>query len=278
LFTLKYLAALRAAEIEQIVHRFRPPGARVLEIGAGTGQQALEISRLGFRVDAIEIFDPASMYKEARVFPINDYDGKRIPFEDDTFDIVFSSNVLEHVPDLESLNREIARVLRPEGYCIHVMPTHSWRFWSMVTEFPASWQYVWGIRGEMLPRNRAGAAELRRAGRTWGRAALRLFQPFLPRAHGARGNGFSELWRFRPAWWRDAFGRHGFEVLADEPTGIFYTGSLTLGERLGLRHRRRLSKVLGSACHLFEVRPMKRPKTRDAPDPAALPASRAKPG
>src|ERR1700722_17640350 len=95
------LAMIRAAEIQRIVPCFRPR-ARILEIGAGTGQQALEISRRGFDVEAIQI--PASGYRETRIFPVIDYDGRHIPFPDSSFDIVFSSNVLEHVPNVSQLN------------------------------------------------------------------------------------------------------------------------------------------------------------------------------
>src|SRR5208283_5218724 len=98
-----------------------PPRGRVLEIGAGTGQQALELKRRGFDVAAIELADSA--YAGARVFPVTDYDGARIPFPDRSFDAVFSSNALEHVRDLAFMHAEIRRVLKPGGIAVHVMPT-----------------------------------------------------------------------------------------------------------------------------------------------------------
>src|SRR5436309_5227023 len=108
MFSLEQLDAIRTAEIEKIASFF-PPKARVLEIGAGTGQQASELARRGFDVIAIEISN--SSYAAHRVFPITDYDGSSIPLPDSTFDIVFSSNVLEHVADLERMHLEIRRVL-----------------------------------------------------------------------------------------------------------------------------------------------------------------------
>ena len=53
MFSLANLDAIRGAEIDKIA-AFIPAGARVLEIGAGTGQQALELRRRGFAVTAIE--------------------------------------------------------------------------------------------------------------------------------------------------------------------------------------------------------------------------------
>jgi SAM-dependent methyltransferase len=75
-FSLQQIDILRTAEIEKIAG-FLTPGARVLEIGAGTGKQAEELQRRGFDVAAIEI--PSSNYAANRIFPIIDYDGRTIP-------------------------------------------------------------------------------------------------------------------------------------------------------------------------------------------------------
>ena len=43
------------------------------------------------------------------------YDGRRLPFDDRSFDVVCSNAVLEHVDDLPAFAAETARVLRPGG-------------------------------------------------------------------------------------------------------------------------------------------------------------------
>ncbi len=137
--SLAHIDAIRAAEIQRIVP-FLKPDAHILEIGAGTGAQARELSRRGFQITAIDL--PTSNYAADRVHPILDYDGRTIPLPDRSVDIVFSSNVLEHVPDLARIHAEIRRVLRPGGYCIHVLPTHAWRFWTIVTAGPDALLYL----------------------------------------------------------------------------------------------------------------------------------------
>ena len=53
-----------------------------------------------------------------------------MPFEDNFFDIVVSSEVIEHTPDLEKAIREIYRVLKPGGIMILSTPNHFW-IWSL---------------------------------------------------------------------------------------------------------------------------------------------------
>jgi SAM-dependent methyltransferase len=56
------------------------------------------------------------------------YDGKTLPFEDQTFDSFFSSEVFEHVFNLEEILPEINRVLKPGAHfmitCPFVWPEH----------------------------------------------------------------------------------------------------------------------------------------------------------
>lgn len=50
------------------------------------------------------------------------YDGKTIPFDDNTFDNIFSSEVFEHVFGLEEILPELNRVLKPNGKILVTFP------------------------------------------------------------------------------------------------------------------------------------------------------------
>jgi SAM-dependent methyltransferase len=252
MFSIPHLNTLRKAEIDRIATFFESQ-ARVLEIGAGTGEQALELKRLGFDVTAIEIAN--SEYALNRQFPVVDYDGRHIPLPDASIAIVFSSNVLEHVSDLPQMHREIRRVLKPSGYCIHVLPTHGWRFWTTLSSIPDVVVYFFSTVTQLLPRALPGRAELRRLGQAWYRSARYIGGRVLQRRHGERGNIITEYWLFRPEWWRHNFQENGFIVVHDEPMGLFYTGNMLLGPNLSLAQRERIASVFGSACHLFEITP-----------------------
>lgn len=252
MFSYAHVDRLRRAEMDRIVP-FLPPRTRILEIGAGTGQQALELERRGFEVTAIEVAD--SNYVAHRVFPIVDYDGVSIPLPNASVDVVFSSNVLEHVPDLARMHAEIRRVLKPGGKCVHVLPTHGWRFWTTLAGYPDAVVCFASALPQLLPHGLPRRAELSRLGEAWYRTARYVGGRCLPRRHGERGTVISELWLFRPSWWRRNFRQNGFTVVHDEPMGLFYTGNMLLGPHLGFARRRWLSGLLGSACHLFELAP-----------------------
>ena len=50
------------------------------------------------------------------------YDGKNLPFDDNRFNSVFSTEVLEHVPDIQYSLKEINRVLKPNGKLLFSIP------------------------------------------------------------------------------------------------------------------------------------------------------------
>src|SRR5437660_12608686 len=113
---------------------------RVLELGAGSGLQASIIASWGLDVATVDL--PARE-REARHFTVVEYDGVRLPFPDDTFDVVYSSSVLEHVTNLPALLAEVARVTRPNGRSLHTVPTPVWRAWTIVTHPIDPWKFAY---------------------------------------------------------------------------------------------------------------------------------------
>lgn len=137
---LTFLDAVRAYELNA-AREYMPASlaggisCRLLEVGAGTGVQAQRLSELGYVVSALEV--KGSSYRDVRCFDIVEYDGVNIPLPDRSHDVVFSSNVLEHVVHLDEVLQETHRVLAGDGICIHLVPTPSCRAWSLVAH------YVW---------------------------------------------------------------------------------------------------------------------------------------
>ena len=95
-----------------------------LEIGSGTGYFSLNLVQLGViqRLTATDI-SPGMLDRLARTAEALGVENvstvateaERLPFEDESFDLVFGHAVLHHIPDLDRAFAEFKRVLRPGG-------------------------------------------------------------------------------------------------------------------------------------------------------------------
>jgi SAM-dependent methyltransferase len=245
-----HIDATRKEEIRRVLARHLSlfSGKDLLEIGSGTGVQLKSLSQICKSVVGIEV--PGSSYAHHRVAEIREYDGRRIPFPDRSFDIVFSSHVLEHIKNEEEVHGEMHRVLRPGGAGIHVVPTHTWRLWNSVVHYPALPGYVM----ERLRRARDGQLRSNEAPCVKPNWGIRILNLLTPPRHGEFGNRISEHWLFHPAFWRRRLEAQKWHVEAVEGLGLAYTGHSFFGPRVSMHSRARWSRVLGSSTILIVLR------------------------
>ena len=89
-----------------------PDGARVLDLGCGNGSGVAALLALGYEAVGCDLRLRKSgphrdrLYREGRLRVMES--PRRLPFDDETFDGVFSQNVLEHVQDYEATLSETA--------------------------------------------------------------------------------------------------------------------------------------------------------------------------
>lgn len=86
-------------------------GATVLDVGAGPHQFADAFRTAGARYVPLDQ-DPGVPSVQGQGVVAT---AARLPFADGSFDVVFSSNLWEHVPEPESVADELVRVARPGG-------------------------------------------------------------------------------------------------------------------------------------------------------------------
>ena len=108
-------------------------GARVLELGAGTGKNTAWLAAQAAHVTALDLSPAMLELARARVqsgsvdFIEHDITAPW-PVEAGAFDVVLANLVLEHIADLGSVFAEARRVLKPAG-AFYISELHPWRQW-----------------------------------------------------------------------------------------------------------------------------------------------------
>lgn len=104
------------------------PGDRMLDLGCGDGAFAAAAAAAGAQVTAVDVAAGA-VARAARRDPALDVrrieEDAPLPFSDDTFDLVWAGEVLEHVLDTGLLAGELRRVLAPRGALLLTTPAHT---------------------------------------------------------------------------------------------------------------------------------------------------------
>jgi ubiquinone/menaquinone biosynthesis C-methylase UbiE len=120
-------------KLEPYIHEFagfaRSGSQRVLEVGVGMGADYLEWLKAGAQATGIDL-SSVSLERAKRRCEMAGYapdlrvsDAERLPFPDDTFDIVYSYGVMHHSPDTPQCISEAWRVLKPGG-ALRIMIYH----------------------------------------------------------------------------------------------------------------------------------------------------------
>jgi SAM-dependent methyltransferase len=102
-------------------------GDRALDLGCGAGTFAAMLAAAGAVVTGVEVAE-AALSRARAAHPELDFrlvplDGP-LPFDDGEFDLIWASEVIEHVADTERWLQEVARVLAPGGRLLVTTPNH----------------------------------------------------------------------------------------------------------------------------------------------------------
>ena len=96
----------------------------ILEIGSGNGNLLNNLYHLGFDIKGIEI-NPVRIQESQTLYgnlPLSQVHSEALPFPENSFDIVMSFDVFEHIPNSDQHLQEVRRVLKPEGLYIVQTP------------------------------------------------------------------------------------------------------------------------------------------------------------
>jgi SAM-dependent methyltransferase len=234
--------------------------ADALELGAGDGYQSTLLSRYAGRLVSTD-YSPRILARQGtdRVqYRVCDAERVGECFAERSFDLVFSSHLLEHLPRVDRALAGIRDVLRDDGVTVHVMPSVFWKVCQLGLQLPDNLLRAielasdGGRRHELRERIRTFGSQERAgsAGATWGEdpnpklARPRTPTPYLqrllvPEIHGVEDGHWAELAAFSRRRWIAQLERAGFQVVA------VLRGAVYSGYAFGFERGRQLLERLG---------------------------------
>ena len=122
----------RTYRIVKSLTKYKNVDAKVLDLGCGIGLNTPSIAKYfpdTIAADVDPMFETATKNFLSSFhirIPVITYDGKKLPFKDNVFDIVNCVEVIEHTENPDLLLSEIKRVLKPDGILYITSPNKYW--------------------------------------------------------------------------------------------------------------------------------------------------------
>ena len=126
----------------------------ILDLGCGSGNASFYLYKKNFDVFGADIAQSAINFCKVRAknkkINLNNFkifDGKKIPFKDNEFDAVLSSEVIEHLNDPLAHLKEAKRVLKKKGILLITTPNYH-SLWKPLEFFPDKLSLTPKMKGE----------------------------------------------------------------------------------------------------------------------------------
>ena len=97
-------------------------GMKLLEVGCGRGDILKMFKNLGLTVEGVDLDEEAIKLNEGILVKISNIENESLPYPDNSFDIVYSKSLIEHLYYPERYMAEVYRVLRPNGLLLTLVP------------------------------------------------------------------------------------------------------------------------------------------------------------
>jgi ubiquinone/menaquinone biosynthesis C-methylase UbiE len=179
--------------MHEVMEFSKHSGKKLLELGGGIGTDLSQFARHGALTTDLDL--SAGHLSHARenfkqrglTGEFIHHDAERLPFDDNTFDIVYSNGVIHHTPNTRGVVDEIRRVLRPGGKAIvMVYSENSLHYWRNL---------VWaiGVKEEALRSQSMGEIMSRSVERSDNAAARPLVKVYTPARLRNLFEGFEDI-------------------------------------------------------------------------------------
>ncbi len=258
---IQYLHAIRKREID-LVFSLLPQThfTSGLEIGAGDGFQT---TLLAPHIDKLISSDlnfkriKKSLKVTGVEYKMVDADAIEGIFKPNSFDFIFSSNVLEHVRDPQKVLKETREMLVNDGYAVHIIPSRHIKIFYLLFYYPnlilLVVDRIFGkLRGK--PIFRGGDINLENnINAPLGDETAKWRKFLFPSVHGNFKNHIEEFVAFGKKQWERKFTEAGYSIIS------YAKGPAFSGYGFGFSMLRKLLEHFGvSSEHIFILKRMSR--------------------
>ena len=110
-----------------------PADPRILDAGCGTGGNLTRYARLGNATGVDPSPDAVRYCHERGLESVQQAGLEKLPFENDSFDLIAATDVIEHITAEQEALQELRRIAAPNGALLLTVPAYMW-MWSQEDE------------------------------------------------------------------------------------------------------------------------------------------------
>ena len=109
--------------------RFLKKKGSLIDLGCGRGDMLKAFKKIGFKVAGVDLSPLSVELNNSIPIEISNLSKDELPYDDSSFDYVFSKSVIEHLDNPSFLINESLRILKPGGKCIFLTPSWKHNYW-----------------------------------------------------------------------------------------------------------------------------------------------------
>jgi len=218
-----------------------------LELGAGNGTQSRIMIKWACDLLSTDINFNRLIPKRNPNIDYQICDANKLPYKSEVFDLIYSSNLLEHISNPNQSLKEMHRVLKDDGIMIHIIPNRFWKLahlllfhlnqMLLLIEKITSTKH--SIKKDKNPNNWTSIKQKSRL--------TKIFRKFWPNVHGEYKNHITEFIEMGYSNWNNNFTQSSFKIIG-------YIDNLPVHSpyRFGLHRIRKILENIGfSSSHGF---------------------------
>jgi ubiquinone/menaquinone biosynthesis C-methylase UbiE len=203
----------------------------VLELGCGQGRQSKYLSKYAktiFATDCNTELLPENCGESINFLFADAQDLSQ--FNDCQFDLIFSSNLIEHLPHVDKCLKECRRVMKDDAIMIHSVPNNNWKIFYIMLYYPAMARHLLNKIGRNIDKkNDSNTREkhrrlddnLRQIG------SNKFLQHIFPKPHGFSPTHLMEYLLWKESIWIKTFDEHNFKINRIVRLPFYYGHGLT---------------------------------------------------